>query len=366
MGPNALTSLADGPPKDPLPVVQSRENGVWSPPTSRFAEEVRELAAALSAYGLTSRDCAAVLGTDGSDTLRVALAVLTASATLVSLDPSIGDDALRRVLESTRAVHAVASDERQLARILALRPDLPALDLVLLMAAAPSERKPPAMLVAAALEVGAARLREDPQCLARVSAEGGGEPACLLVDARGEGRAVGREALSALTGRIEEALGVAPGRTVLIALPTVGVERLGAVFAAFSRSATILLSDPSERPDAGLADRATDAIVLTVPGLERLHRAWLEDIEARSWPQRRLTRWAMRLGRDAAPRTWKHALADVLVLRGLRAGLGERVAELTVIETPRGRASSEVETFFNAVGLTVRYVRRENGDSLAR
>ena len=366
MGPNALSSLAESPPRDPSPVVQSRENGTWGPATSRFAEEIRELAAALSAYGLTPNHCAAVLGTDGRDALRAALAVLTASATLVPLDPSIGDDALRRVLESTGALHAIASDDRQLARILALRPDLPALDLVLLMAAAPSERKPPAMLVTAALEVGAARLRDDPECLARAHAEDGGQPACLLVDARGEGRTVGRDRLSALTGRIEEALGMAPGTTVLIALPAVGIERLGAVLAGLNRGATILLADPSERPDAGLTDHAVDAMLLTVAALERLHRAWIEDIEAKSWLARRLTRWGLRLGMNPAPRTWKHGLADRLVLRGLRAGLGGKVVGLTVIETPRGGAPSEVDAFFTAAGLSVRYLRLENGDTLAR
>lgn len=366
MGLNALSSLTDGLPTDPSPVVQSRENGAWGLANHRFAEEVRELAAALSAYGLTPDQSAAVLGADGADTLRAALAVLTANATLVPLDPSIGDDALRRVLQSTGAVHAIASDERQLARILALRPDLPALDLVLLMAAAPSERKPPAMLVAAALHVGAARLADDPGCLARAVEEGGGRPAYLLVDTKGNTRAVDRGVFLALTERIGDALAVGRATTVLVALPYAAIERLAAVLAALSRGATILLSDPSERPDAGLTAHASDAMLLTVSDLERLYRAWIEDIEAKPWLARRLTRWALRRGMDSAPRNWKHKLADALVLRGLRAGLGGRVAALTVIEDSRGGASTQVESFFRAVGFSIEYLKPKKGSTLAR
>jgi long-chain acyl-CoA synthetase len=231
MGRNALTSLADGLPRDHSPVVVARRSGVWGSETPRFAEEVRELAAALSTYGLTATDSAVVLGAEDTDTLRAALAVLLVGARLVPLDPSIGDDALHRVLESTGAVHAIAHDERQLHRILALRPELPALELVLLMTAAPSERRPPALLVASALEVGAARLLDDPQCLSRGLVDAGEDPACLLTDTRGEGRRVSRDAFLALTSRIEDALGLTPGSTVVSALPGVGVERLCAVLA---------------------------------------------------------------------------------------------------------------------------------------
>jgi long-chain acyl-CoA synthetase len=366
MGPNALSSLADGLRTDTSPVVLSRENGTWSAATSRFAEEVRELAAALSAYGLPPNHGAAILGAGGWDGLRAALGVLTAGGTLVVLDPSIGDDALRRVLVSTGAVQAIAADERQLARILALRPELPALELVLLMAAAPSERKPAAMLVTAALQVGAARLRDDPGCLANLAADSADAPACLLVDRRGDSRDIERGRFLELTGQLGDALDLAGGVTVLIALPIAGIERLAAVLAAASRGASILLSDPSERPDAGLVEHGADAILLNVAGLERLHRAWIEDIEAQSWLARRITRWALRYGMDPAPVGWKLWLADMMALRRLRARLGGRASFLTVLSTARGGASPEVEAFFKGAGLSVRYLISEPGGAVAR
>ena len=167
MGIDALSSLIDGPGTDAGPVVFSRGNGAWNGLAASFGGEVRGLAAALSGYGLGAGARAAVLGSESCGTLRAGLAIIAAGGTLVPLDPSLSDDGLRRALASTGAVQVIASDERQLARVLALRPDLSALELVLLMSAVPSERKPAALLVDAATTVGLASLASDPGQLRR-------------------------------------------------------------------------------------------------------------------------------------------------------------------------------------------------------
>jgi long-subunit acyl-CoA synthetase (AMP-forming) len=366
MGPNALTALIDGLGAGASPAVLSRSNGAWAPQVGRFGDEVRGLAAALSVYGLRAGACAAVLGPEGGGTLRAGLAVIAAGATLVPLDPALSDDALRRALASTGAVHAIASDERQLARILALRPDLSALELVLLTSAAPSERKPAALLVQAAVEVGAASLAADPGLLRRALSEDEGGAACRLVDTAGETRNVTRAALLALADAIGTAIGLARERTVLVALAVGGIERLAMSMAALSGGATLLLSDPGERPDAGLDQLPADSVLLDVTALERLHRAWNEDIEAKSWLGRGATRWALRQGREAQFRGWKHRVAENLALRGLREKLGGRAAALDVIATARGGASSEVDSFFASTGLSVRYLAPDTAVALAR
>jgi long-chain acyl-CoA synthetase len=366
MGPNALSELIDGPGADAGPVVLSRRNGVWDGQAARFGDEVRGLAAALSGYGLGAGARGAVLGSEGFATLRAGLSVIAAGATLVPLDPSLSDDGLRRALANTGAVHAIASDERQLARVLALRPDLPALELVLLMSAAPSERKPAALLVETAMAVGMASMDSDPHQLRPAFAEGEGGPACLMVDASGEIREVGRTALIALADLIARTLGLARGKTVLSALPVGGVERLGASLAAFCQGSTLLLPDPAERPDAGLDQFPADAVLLDVTGLERLFRAWIEDIEAKSWLGRGVTSWSLRQGREAERQGWKHRLADRLALRELRAKLGGRAGGLDVLVTGGRRASSEVDSFFAATGLALRYLSPDTGAVLAR
>ena len=366
MGIDALSSLIDGPGADAGPVVFSRGNGAWNGSASRFGDEVRGLAAALSGYGLGAGARAAVLGSEGCGTMQAGLAILAAGATLVPLDPSVSDDGLRRALASTGAVQVIAADERQLARVLALRPDLPALELVLLMSAAPSERKPAALLVDAATAVGLASLASDPDQLRRALAESEGRAACLLVDASGEILEIGRATLLSLADAMARAVGLAQGKTVLASLPVAGVVRLGASLAALSQGATLLLPDSAERPDAGLAQKPADAVLLDVSGLERLFRAWVEDIEARGWLGRGVTRWALREGRKADRDGWKHSLADRFALRELRGKLGGRATGLDVIVSGGRGVSSEVEAFFAATGLSVRYHSPDTGAALAR
>ncbi len=366
MGTDALSSLIDGPGADAGPVVFSRGDGAWNRQALGFGDEVRGLAAALSGYGLGAGARAAVLGSESCGTLRAGLAVLAAGATLVPLDPSVSDDGLRRALASTGAVQVIASDERQLARVLALRPDLSALELVLLMSAAPSERKPAALLVEAATAVGLASLAAEPGQLRRALAESEGRAACLLVGASGEILEVGRAALLSLADAMARSLGLARGKTVLASLPVAGIVRLGVSLAALSQGATLLLPDPAERPDAGLAQHPADVVLLDVSGLERLFRAWSEDIEARSWLGRGVTRWALREGQKAEPNGWKHSLADRFALRELRGKLGGRAAGLDVIVSGGRGASSEVEAFFAATGLPVRYQSPDPGAALAR
>ncbi len=366
MGPAALSSLLDALGADPSPVVLSRGQGAWDAEGTRFGVEVLGLAAALSGYGLRVGGCAAVLGSEGRGTLGAGLAVIAAGATLVPLDPAISDDALRRVLVSTGAVHVVASDERQLARVLALRPELPDLELVLLMSADRSERKPTALLAETARQVGAASLVVDPGGLRRAVAESEGGTSCLVVDAAGEVRPVGRTALLALGDVIARALAVERGTTVLVALPVGGVERLAVSLAAMCRRATVLLADPAERPDAGLGEHPADRILLDVEGLARLHRAWIEDIEAKSWIGRGITRWALGQGGSPERHGWRYRVAETFALRGLRDKLGGRAPVLDVIASGGRPASSEVDSFLTGAGLTLRYLPPGSPGGMAR
>ncbi len=360
---NVLSSLVEGPSDGALPAVFYRLDAAWESSRGSFRREVRSLAAALAAYGLGPDTRAAVLGSEGLETLRAGLAVIASGATLVPLDPAISDDAMRKVLASTAAVHAIASDERQLARLLVLRPELPALELVLLSSAAPSERKPAALLVDAAMSVGAAALLEDPAMLRNAldSVEGGS--ACLLIDAAGQVTPVSRAALLARSEAFAKSLALAPGVTLLASLPVGSVERLAVALSALSRDVTLLLADPSARPDSGLDQRPADIIVLDSARLQRLQRAWLEDIEAMSFLKRRATRWAQR----QQPGTgWKHGLADRLALRGLREKLGGKAVGFNVVGPPKGGAPAEVDMFFASAGLAVRYGAEDSAVSLAR
>jgi hypothetical protein len=177
---------------------------------------------------------------------------------------------------------------------------------------------------------------------------------------------VARNTLQAVADAFSQVLGNARGKTVLSSLPVAGVARLGASLAVLSQGATLLLSDPAERPDAGLGQHAADAVLLDVTSLERLFRAWKEDIDAKSWIGRSVTRWALRQGESTPIEGWRHRLAEAVALRGLREKLGGRASGLDVVTDGGRRASDEVNAFFAALGLSLRYVSPVTGGALAR
>jgi long-subunit acyl-CoA synthetase (AMP-forming) len=109
-----------------------------------------------------------------------------------------------------------------------------------------------------------------------------------------------------------------------------------------------------------------DAILLDLTGLGRLHRAWLEDIDSKSWFSRRATRWALRQGSEQTTTSWKRRVAESVALRALREKLGGKTKSLDVIGCAPGSVSAEVVSFFSAIGVTLRYPIVDTAVPLAR
>jgi len=349
MGPPAPLSLLDELGARAGRSVLFLIDGVWSAPPQRFDRRVRALAAALAGFDLPAGGRVAVLGEEGHDTLVAHLGVLAAGGVLVPLDPARSTDSLRAALESSGATHAIASDERRLATILKLRPDLPSLEMVLLMSAAPSERKPAALLAESAMQMGDGLLQSDPELLRRaIAAEGASSAALLIAPGSGERGVVSRDALAALCDATGNALGVGAGRTVLMDLPVERPERLAIVLAAADRGGTVLVATGG-RPDSGLTDFPPVGAALDTAALDRLSAAWDSDLAARAWLRRSIAGWSLRQGRKGAESGWRHRLAEVMVLRGLRAQLGGR---LSGIHVPAGtRPPERASELLNAVGI---------------
>jgi long-chain acyl-CoA synthetase len=338
------------------PRVFARSGTAWIEGGAEFGDGVRALAAALASYGLAPGACAAVLGSDGCDTLRAELAVLVAGGALVSVDPSLSDDALSRTLMSFGAVQAIASDEKQLARILRLRPDLPALDLILLMRAEPSERKPAALLAEVAMRTGVEALLAEPHMLGDALAAGEAAGVLSVVGADGKAHSVGRAALEALAERVAKTIGADAERAVLTALPRGSVVRLAAALAVAGRGGTLLLADPAGTPDAGLVERPPNALLVSGASLGRLRDGWQAELEGRSWIGRGVARWSLRQGADRGRGGWKLGLAESLTLRALRERLGGRSARLDVMDDGPSPVDPSTRSFFEAIGLPVHYL----------
>lgn len=311
----------------------------------------RRLAAALLGYGLAEAAPVAVLGGEGRALLTAHLAVLAAGATLVPLDPDADDDGLRAAMRRTGAVQAIAADEAHLARILAWRPDLPDLDLVLLMEARPSERRPAALLAEEALRAGDDHLAAEPGMLRAAMARGGERGVAVVFPDPGGDKPISRSDLSALAGRIAGTLGVVTGSTLLTCLPVTALARLSAALAALAQGATLALAPSGGPLDTGLSTLAPSAALSESSAIVRLRTSWSETIDRKGFASRAVTRWALRRGADAGRHPWLHRLADGVVLAKLRGRLGGRLRVIHAVGAP---LHPEIAAFFTAIGVPTR------------
>jgi hypothetical protein len=291
------------------PALWHRQTGAWTPGGEAPGRDIRELAAALLHFGAGSEASALVLGGEGPDVCRASLAVLVAGACLVRLGADVGDDLLRHALVEAHVKIALVEDDRQLRRVLVLRPDLPELEMIILLSGEVTERKAAAVLVGAVVDVGAALLDSDPLLLERGRGEAKGGTPALLVRSQDRLRALSADALAAAAERWTDEVSIGPGRIVLVALPPDGVEGVAVVLGALARGATLLVVAEGERVDDGLREKAPDGAIVSHGALARLHEEWREDLERRSRWVRRITLWALREGADPALHPRRHRAA---------------------------------------------------------
>jgi hypothetical protein len=367
---SAPSSIFDGLTTVAAPVVRVRTGGTWDEGGGAFGADVRALAAALIGYGLPPAGRVAVLGDEGCDALQAQLAVLVSGGCLVWPDPALHDTALANALGASEIVQAIASDETQLARLLALRPDLPKLELILLMRARPSERKPAALLASAAMSAGESYLEAEPEMLrAALSSTKPSDEAAVFWRSAGAPEALTRSGLATLAGRIAEVLAPARGRSARAVVDAGSAARIAAAVAVTARNGTLLLGDALERADAGLAEHPAQAVLLSIQALNRLGQSWKDDVESRSWLSRAIAHWSLRQRSGLDQPGWKLRLAEVLTLKGIRAQLGGEVRHLDVVRHKSSRREPVTENFFEAIGLPLRYLEgdlpRASGPTIA-
>ncbi|HEX4824673.1 MAG TPA: AMP-binding protein [Candidatus Polarisedimenticolaceae bacterium] len=351
MAASVPSSIFDGLTSTARPEVRVRTSSGWDDGGAAFGSDVRALAAAMIGYGLAPAGRVAVLGQAGADALRAELAVLVAGGCLVSPDPALGERGLAHALAASEVVQAIACDERHLAFLLALRPELPSLELILLMRAQPSERRPAALLVSSAVAAGHAHLEREPEMLrAALASAKPSDPAVLYWRVAGASEALSRSGLATLTERIVSAVEPGRGRPVLVAVEAGSPVRLAAAVAIGDRDGSLLLADALERPDTGLDERPVRSALLSTHALSRLAQAWQDDIARRGWPSRAVARWSLRQQGDG----WKRRLAELLTLRTLRSRLGNEIGHLDVVRQKPARLDPSTDSFFEVVGLPVR------------
>ena len=367
MGVTSLQSLIDRAAARSDPALWHRQAGSWTSGGDAPGRDIRELGAALLHYGAEGGRAVLVLGSEGPDTCRAALAVLAAGACLVRLDATVSDALLRRALEEPEVAIAIVEDERQLGRVLALRPDLPRLEMVILLSGEPSERKAAALLVGAAVDLGARRLEADSGLLGRAHAGIAADAPALLVPAGDRLAILSRAALAAasdrLTDKLAEKLSLGPGRKVLVALPPDGPESISVVLGALARGATVLVAVDDDRLASGLREKPPHGAIVSAAVVRRTHAEWIDELAIRSWMTRSMTRWALSQGAEPTRHPRGHWLAELLVLSRIRRRWGGSLRGWGVLGGP---VPLEVTRSFAAIGVPIYVMPGVTSGSVAR
>lgn len=300
---------------------------------------VRALAGALVRYGLEPGRRVAVVAEPTPEALVALAAAAACGARATLFDPAIDDAALTRALRDRGAAFVLAGGEATLRRVIDLRPDLEAVELVLALVDPPADGRPLPALPLSALLDG----EETP------AGPRGEDPGFEVVARDGSARAWPAAELARRFGELAGGLNLGPQDTVLVRLETRDLHWAPGVAAALARQARVILDSPDEgRLEPALARHKPSVVLVSTRELASCRLAWESEARERSFLSRSVHGWALEKGSRAQTRPWVRRLADRFVLGAYRDRCGGRIrCILATGET----IDAETARFFGAVGI---------------
>jgi len=344
-----------------------KKGGAWTPISSaEFRTAVEETAAGFESLGLKSTDRLGILGENRPEWAYTDLATLCSRATVVTIYPSLPANQILYILKDSGVRIVVASNQTQAEKVLAVRADAPELQHVVVMDDAAVFGT---QTLSSVREVGRRALALDKDLIRRRAATVRPDDLATLIYTSGTtGDPKGVMLTHANIGsnvatcarEIFSLLG--PEDAVLSFLPLCHVfERMGGQFVMLKRGVTIAYAENIETVAQNLLE-IQPTILVSVPRIYEKVMGRVRDKVAGAPPARqKLFAFAERTGRavfDAqqageSVSPWlalKYKIADALVLRTVRAGLGGRIR----IAVSGGAAlPKEIGFFFGAMGLTI-------------
>jgi long-chain acyl-CoA synthetase len=333
---------------------RSLASGVQWLSTKEFFERIRDLSLGLSALGLARGDRAAIMSESRPEWLLADLAILTAGGVTVPVYPTLTAHQARYILKDAGARWVFVSTGAQAEKVLQVRHELPVLEAIVLIepggAASGSvlsldelSARGHARIVASwgvAKEYTDAARAIQPADLATLIYTSGttGDPKGVMLT-HGNLTSNMRASLEAFpVGHQDVALSFLPLSHAF--------ERLVSyVYLASGTSIVFAESIDTVARDI-VAVRPT--VMTAVPRVfEKLHARIMDKGTSGSLVKRLLFKWAVSKGRRGGP---FKGLADRLVLRKIREGLGGRLNYLVSGSAP---LSKEIAEFFQGCGFNI-------------
>ncbi len=343
------------------------ESGRWTTVGgAELGRSVGELAAGLNELGVELGGRVGVVAPTSPGALVVELAVQSIGAATIPIDPALRSAQLARLLHRTQPRQIFVSDLMQLDRVLELRPDLPSLELVLLLMSAHDGEVAAAMHVDRVRARGAERLRAAPALLdelrSRVTPE---TPAAILPSETSGESSDFVPTHGRLVAAAETLGGVFPigsGDSVLAAVPGARASYRTLRLLCLSRGAEFVFAR-TEEGSVGVDLLETQPTVLLAESLwiERLAASALSALDERPAPLRGLYERGLDLGGgrslsqlagDSSPATsWKLRVADAMLLSPFRRRrFGARLRRIVSLGAP---LADETRRLYAALGIAV-------------
>ena len=342
--------------------------------TREFVEQIRALSLGLRRFGLEPGDRAGLVCESRPEWSIADLAILTAGAINVPVYPTLSATQTQFILHDAGVKVAVVSDDIQLAKILGMAGELPALTSVIVVAPAGPVRGPlaggPAVhalrdVVAegrARVAADASEARQYEEAAGRID---GSDVATIIYTSGTTGHPKGvvlthRNILTNLMAA-NAVLGITGDDAPLSFLPLSHVFERLALYLFLLLGCRVTFAESLQTVSRDLV-RVGPTIMTGVPRVfEKFHHAVLDAVAAAPAPRKALFRWAMRVAVTASgarlagrrPPLWaalQRPLADALVLRKIRARVGGRLRLMVSGSAPLAHTTGE---FLFAVGLPV-------------
>jgi long-chain acyl-CoA synthetase len=354
----ALWLSAQGEPRDrPAYLVEQADARSWQPMSwPEAGKRVAELANGLLALGLAKGDAFGILGSTRVEWILFDYALAMTGGVTVPIYPTSAAGDCAHALAHVDAVGVLAEDERQLAGIERLRPDLPTLEHVLSFAdldELAARGRDFAATHPHALEDATAAIDEDDLYTFMYTSGTTGRPKACMIRHRNAYE---------LVDIVAEVDDLVEARDVILHwLPLAhNFGRLLHLLGTRVGYTTALCSDPSRLADALQIVKPT--VLPGVPRIfEKVHDAAQSSLAGQTGPRRTLAQWALRVGRRASRlrqegRTpppslaLQHRLAGLLVYSRFRRRLGGR---LRLAFSGAAPLAAEVAEFFDALDITI-------------
>jgi len=344
-----------------------KKGGVWTPISSNDIRiAVEETAAGFESLGLKASDRVGILGENRPEWLYADLATLCSRATAVTIYPSLTASQILYILKDSGSRIVVASNKVQAEKILSVKAQAPDLQHVVVM---DDTEVAGSQTLSSVREVGRGALAKDKDLIRRRAATVQPDDLATLIytsGTTGDPKGV-MLTHSNLGSNVETCAAdifaiLGPKDSLLSFLPLCHVfERMGGEFVMLKRGCTIAYAESFDKVPQNLLE-IKPTILISVPRLfEKVMARVQEKVATAPAFRQKLFAFGEATGRAAfearqrgeSLSPWlalKLALADRLVLKTVRAGLG---GEVRVAVSGGAALPKEIGLFFGSMGLPI-------------